>query len=78
MKTIDPVLLSLFMRINRKCNNTHASLHRLQIFCFLPERHIPEGQEYENNQHYIDAIVVVIVPFPAKDGSTASAEWVQC
>ena len=34
--------LSLSMRTNRKCNNSHA-------FCFLTEPNIPEGPKYERH-----------------------------
>ena len=37
-------LLSLFMRTNGKCNNSHAPSIEV-VFCFLSEPNIPEGPE---------------------------------
>ena len=48
MKIADPVLLSLFMRDNEKCNISHDPWHGLELYSFLNIKCIgvidPEGQ----------------------------------
>ena len=48
IKRADSVLLSLFMRTNGKCNNSHDPWHRLKRYSAF-HQNIPEGPEYENH-----------------------------
>ena len=41
LETVDSFKLSFLMRINGKCNSSHATQHRQAVFCFLPEANIP-------------------------------------
>ena len=53
-KTVDSVLMSLFMRTYGKCNNAHAPSSSLSSILLFSEPTIPVGPEYEKYQHYID------------------------
>ena len=58
-KTADSVLLSLFMRINAKCNNSHAPKW-YSAFCQNPI--FLKDQNMKKYQHYIDVWGVLPIP----------------
>ena len=53
LKTADSFSMGLFMRVNGKCNNSHAPCTSLRDFLLLPEPIIPQGSGYKENEEGI-------------------------